>query len=45
MFLIDHSGLFCKQCGIKAIAEKCFTVSQNVETEKHIISVNRIDKP
>jgi ubiquitin C-terminal hydrolase len=45
VFLIDESVLFCKLCEVKVSAQKSFTVLQHLKTEKHIKSVNRIDKP
>lgn len=45
MFSIDQTVLFCKLCEVKVSAEKRFTVLQHLKTEKHIKSVNRIDKP
>jgi len=45
VFLIDQSILFCKHCDVRVSSEKCFTVIQYLKTEKHIMSVNRIDKP
>ncbi|KAL4097517.1 hypothetical protein QTP88_022289 [Uroleucon formosanum] len=44
VFLVDQSVLFCKLCEVKVSAEKRFTVLQHLKTEKHIKSVNRIDK-
>lgn len=45
VFLIDESVLFYKLCEVKVNAQKRFTVLQHLKTEKHIRSVNRIDKP
>jgi hypothetical protein len=45
VFLIDESVLFCKLCEVKVSAQKRFTVFQHIKTEKHVKSVNRIDKP